>query len=448
MANDPKSGHENSEERDPLSATAMFLRALEDPPPAKQEIAGHIAEKSVADSGSVLASRPSIPQSAIEPPKPVAAKAGAELGEFTQIFGKIRKEQISTDEAAAARAKTAQSASSPSSAISRPDESPGEFTRIFVKGAGAPATRADDRPQPKRSEAPGRAKGFSSPGISDAASADSTFAQFFKASSATEPRSSSSGNEPDNRELLGAGRDAVARSGEVPLRLSGNRSSNQGADHSVTELIAQLSSEKLASTNSKDAEVVPYREESRRPFTPEMRSSQPPEIDPGGVTQILQRLSSEPPKPIIEGPLPLRPEPAPKTGPGEFTRMVSRDEVNAAIGVPAAATPAQPAPAAPASPFTPMTPAIPQMRAPIVTAPPMPAAALAPAPPQFVAPAMPVMPAMPAATVPVSAKPAAATPAVAAPKSKLEAMVPFLLLVNTFLLVVLLVVVIFLIKTR
>jgi len=41
-----------------------------------------------------------------------------------------------------------------------------------------------------------------------------------------------------------------------------------------------------------------------------------------------------------------------------------------------------------------------------------------------------------------------APPALAAPKSKLEAMVPILLVINTFLLLVLLIVVIFLIKTR
>jgi hypothetical protein len=39
-------------------------------------------------------------------------------------------------------------------------------------------------------------------------------------------------------------------------------------------------------------------------------------------------------------------------------------------------------------------------------------------------------------------------PALAAPKGKLEALVPMLLVVNTFLLVVILVVMIFLIKAR
>ena len=41
-----------------------------------------------------------------------------------------------------------------------------------------------------------------------------------------------------------------------------------------------------------------------------------------------------------------------------------------------------------------------------------------------------------------------AAPALAAPKSKLEALVPILLVINTFLLVVLLVVVIFALKAK
>jgi len=44
--------------------------------------------------------------------------------------------------------------------------------------------------------------------------------------------------------------------------------------------------------------------------------------------------------------------------------------------------------------------------------------------------------------------PVPAPPALAAPKGKLEALVPTLLVVNTFLLVVILVVMIFLIKAR
>jgi hypothetical protein len=44
--------------------------------------------------------------------------------------------------------------------------------------------------------------------------------------------------------------------------------------------------------------------------------------------------------------------------------------------------------------------------------------------------------------------PKTASPAVAPPKSKLEAMVPVLLILNTFLLIVLLVVVVFAMKSK
>jgi hypothetical protein len=49
---------------------------------------------------------------------------------------------------------------------------------------------------------------------------------------------------------------------------------------------------------------------------------------------------------------------------------------------------------------------------------------------------------------PKPALPALAAPAIAAPKSKLEEMVPILLVVNTFLLIVLIVLVAFALKAR
>jgi hypothetical protein len=63
----------------------------------------------------------------------------------------------------------------------------------------------------------------------------------------------------------------------------------------------------------------------------------------------------------------------------------------------------------------------------------------APAPPAFQAPKF---------DLPKPAPPAFAPPALAAPKSKLEEMVPILLVVNTFLLIVLIVLVAFALKAR
>jgi len=58
------------------------------------------------------------------------------------------------------------------------------------------------------------------------------------------------------------------------------------------------------------------------------------------------------------------------------------------------------------------------------------------------------MPAMQPPAIPAPHLPPMPAPAVAAPKGKLEALVPMLLVVNTFLLVAILVVMIFLIKAR
>jgi hypothetical protein len=71
-----------------------------------------------------------------------------------------------------------------------------------------------------------------------------------------------------------------------------------------------------------------------------------------------------------------------------------------------------------------------------------------PAAPAIAPPAMPAPKAVapPKVELPKIAPPPA--PAFAAPKSKLEAMVPILLVINTFLLVVLLVVVIFALKAK
>jgi hypothetical protein len=63
----------------------------------------------------------------------------------------------------------------------------------------------------------------------------------------------------------------------------------------------------------------------------------------------------------------------------------------------------------------------------------------APPPPAFQAPKF---------EPPKPAAPALAPPAIAAPKSKLEEMVPILLVINTFLLIVLIVLVAFALKAR
>jgi hypothetical protein len=101
-------------------------------------------------------------------------------------------------------------------------------------------------------------------------------------------------------------------------------------------------------------------------------------------------------------PPPLTATPAPGTlaGHGEYTRIISGDALKGSMGVPA-----------------PPVSAVPKVQAPAIE------------PPKVVAPKV--------------APPALAAPAVPAPRTKLQEMLPILLVLNAFLLVVLILVVIF-----
>lgn len=406
MTNERKPGSEEPEDREPLSATAMFLRSLDGAPAAKVETPGWGTEK--------------IPSGPQTPPGSSAAAYSSTAnvsGEFSQIFGNPNRWPSPATPVSPQPAGTG----APS------EEPPGEFTRIFLKETGVPPSRADEILPPRKSEGSSRAKGFSSPGVSDAASGDSTFTNFFKPSpgAASGPPASTASARPAP---FDTGVNAPPRPADVSPRFSG--SVPPSSDRSVTDILTNLSSDRPPFSVSRNSEVVPYREEPRR--VPASASAPSPAAEAGGVTQILNRLAPEPVKSVIDS-APVRIEPAPATGPGEFTRMISREELNAAR----AAEPAAPSPAFAAPP-------LPKVQPPPMAAPRMPAAPALP-PAQV---AHPVAPSIPAPAVPVPPKPPVLAAAPPAPKSKLEAIVPFLLLVNTFLLIVLLVVVVFLIKTR
>jgi translation initiation factor IF-2 len=209
----------------------------------------------------------------------------------------------------------------------------------------------------------------------------------------------------------------------------------QSADQSVTNLIASLSSVPRPA-NPQEQEVVPYRVEAQpRSFAPEPKPTSPGPADAGGVTQFIRRLADEPLAPLHEtpAPAPLPAAPEVKSSPGEFTRMISKAEMDAAIGAAAATPAAQPAPQPTPAPV--MQP-------------------IAVAVPHVAVPAPPKMPTIPAAAPPVAAAPALpkvpvpAIPAIPAPKGKLESMVPYLVIVNTFLLLVIVLVLVFLIKAH
>jgi hypothetical protein len=125
-------------------------------------------------------------------------------------------------------------------------------------------------------------------------------------------------------------------------------------------------------------------------------------VESGSVTNWMKKLSEDvEPQPVT--PLPpagVTPPPAAPSDPGEFTRIMSGDAGRAAIG----------GPVAPA-------PAVPKVQAPAIE------------PPKLAAPKV-------------------APPAVAAPKSKLQEMLPILLVLNCFLLLVLIVLVVFVLMRK
>src|ERR1700678_1083542 len=138
-----KPGEEAAGQADPFSATGMFLNAFAPKP------------------------EPSV-EPAQESPGKGAAKP-AQPGEFTQMFHKL---------------ETPASPPPPQSrSTNSPPQEPGEFTRTFVAAATAPGFRpapATPDASPLAPSSPARMRGFSTPGISDSASAEGSFTQLFQ----------------------------------------------------------------------------------------------------------------------------------------------------------------------------------------------------------------------------------------------------------------------------
>jgi hypothetical protein len=138
------------------------------------------------------------------------------------------------------------------------------------------------------------------------------------------------------------------------------------------------------------------------PRSESFSNTMPASPAPGSVTGWIQKLSEVQPSPMEQAfePPPLTAMPASGTvsGQGEYTRIISG-------GVPA-----------------PPVPAIPRTQAPAIE------------PPKVAAPKL---------TPPALAVPAVPAPAVPAPRTKLQEMLPILLVLNAFLLVVLILVVVF-----
>lgn len=428
-------------EADPLSATGMFLSALgkESSQPQKpkeespaQPVAALDAKQAQWPLEQVLT--PS-PKAAPATPAPVEGAQGSP-GEFTKMFRAPEPLRAEPPRSPAA-APPAQ----PSEARQVPPPAPGEFTRIFVKQVEAkpadrvpaPPVRIVPEPPLATSPAPGapRLKGFSS-GASDSASAEGGFTQFFQPRPSTPaPAASPAARvQPYTPPTPSAAApvDEFKWSRQPEFSAADSHVGSGAGSAGVTDLFASLAPTGQPQQNVKAEAVKGQTFEPLPSYTP-ASPAEPSTGEAGSVTRLIQRLSEGTrPAPLVEPP----PETAEVTaqstgsGPGEFTRMISAATTRSAAGAPAPVAPrAAPAPfAAPAIPPPPAMPAAPKPMAP-------------PPPAAFQ---------VPKAEPPKA--PAFAPPTVPAPKSKLEEMVPILLVVNTFLLIVLIVVQIFALKAR
>jgi hypothetical protein len=403
-----KPGIEGAGHPDPLSATGMFLNAFQPQPDQpvepRQESGGEwfaAEDKSGAALGGAKLGGPwGQPLNAPSVPSPVARQSLGEgkpvPGEFTQMFHKL--------EFAPSPPVSSVPEARPSPEISR--QEPGEFTRMFVRATAS----MPQRPMPAVSDpaafappATPRLKGFSTPGVSDSASPEGSFTQLFQTagpapaapvrpftplSNGTEPAWSSNLDSPPSK-------DAMESAG-------------------VTQLFRALSPENEAPANR-------FVEQSAQPAVPVANT-------PSSITMLIQRLTEDLQSSAASSPLPASgPEPAGVSEPGEFTRIMSGGSVKAGgVQGGSAEKVAVPAPAV----F------------------PIPAAPL-PVAPAFAAPAAPAAPAI--AVPKLQTPPIPAPPVVASadpPQSKLQQMMPMLLVLNAFLLVVLILLVVFLLKSR
>jgi hypothetical protein len=397
-----KPGIEGAGHPDPLSATGMFLNAFQPQPDQpvepQQESAGEwfaAEDKSRAALGGAKLGGPwGQPLNAPSVPSPVARPSLGEgkpvPGEFTQMFHKL--------EFAPSPPASSAPEARPSPEIAR--QEPGEFTRMFVRATAS----MPQRPMPAVSDpaafappATPRLKGFSTPGVSDSASPEGSFTQLFQTAGPA-PAAPVRPFTP-----LSNGTEAAWSS-----NLDSPPSKDAMESAGVTQLFRALSPENEPPANR-------FGEQSPQPAVPVANA-------PSSITMLIQRLTED--LQSSSSPLPASgPEPARVSEPGEFTRIMSGGSASGAAGkggpaekvaVPAPAVFPVPAAPLPAPAFA--APAAPAVAGPKLQAPPIPA-------PPVVASADP-------------------------PQSKLQQMMPMLLVLNAFLLVVLIVLVVFLLKSR
>jgi hypothetical protein len=346
------------------------------------------------------------PEPSVEPAQESPAKGAPKApqpGEFTQMFHKLEP-------------PPSPPLPQPRS-TNRPPQEPGEFTRTFVAAATSPGLRpapATPDPAPFAPPPAPKMRGFSTPGVSDSASPEGSFTQLFRTPPSTPPA-------PSPLQPFTPFPSAPPLAAEPAWPQSMDPAPNGGG---LTQLFRSLS-EESEPASSRIAES---------PLGSPIPSPAPPSAgSPASVTMLIQRLNEDLQQAAVPTPpMPAAAAPPGLSGPGEFTRIIAGGMTNPASaaagpGVAAGnfAIPVPPAPAVPAAPVPAFAaPQIPVAPAPAFAAPPVPALEVPPAQPPKVAPSAP------------------------APQSKLQQMLPMLLVLNAFLVVVLILLLVFALKSR
>ena len=254
---------------------------------------------------------------------------------------------------------------------------------MFAAPPSPPAERPAASPISTAPANAPRMKGFSSPGASDSASAEGSFTQLFRTAPPVAARPplpaqpSSSPPEVEKREWPPAYDPGTSSKQAAPAKESPG----------VTDLFRALSA-----TDGPQAVQSAERSLSFSNTRPGGPPAPPPTTPGDSFTLLIQRLTENTsPPPVLET-RQIAPAAAAPSGLGEYTRIISRDEIKAASVAPVQQVAAEA-----------------KVQAPVVE------------PPK-----------------------AAPTPAAAPPaKNKLQELVPILLVLNAFLLVIVIVLVIF-----
>jgi len=447
------SGDKPEDREEPLTSTGMFLRSFGAAPADSKAVEDEAAGPEFRFSEEAAASPAPAPAS--DPPAQTA-------GEFTRLF--VRPTPSGEHERLTTYPGPA------------PADS-GQFSAIRSRGPSAleslNSRQTTDGP-PLPAAAPPAASG-SSPSQYFSREIARPFPSPVKRAEPAPTGDSSrvgkaSGHGSDANSSTPAGATTAAPSSEVAdlLRDLYSDHSGQAGREPVDRQRGFNQFEEPSQNPFRDAYREPYREPAPS-FAHQPPPSVPSPVPANNLTVMLDQLTLDEARaglrtPSLERPT-FQPQPAPlppsaPAGPGEYTRVINRLELGesgesrqsgqSGSPVPAAAAPPSSVPA-PVPAFAPafQMPAVsgPAIVPPVATAPSATAPGLtAPAvtAPGLTAPRFEA----PRVTAPAPIAPAPIVPVVAAPKSKLQEMLPLLLIANAFLMIVLIVVVVFALRAK